>query len=184
MDWKRCIICQKLTRESLQCPANSKRKDPGAGYISFIRNAKEFTNLGITVTSHLDVLSQGIEQILIDNKASWHKSCKDYFNTTKLERAKKRKLTEIKQEERNVNITNEESNPSSPVKARRSSSFRYDPSSHCFFCEESSNPLDLHCASTLEVDQKVRECATLLNDSKLIGLYNRGINITCILYNL
>ena len=51
MDWKRCVICQKTTGESLQCPANSKRKDAGAGYVSFIRNTQEFKKLGINVIS-------------------------------------------------------------------------------------------------------------------------------------
>ncbi|PFX16227.1 Hemicentin-2 [Stylophora pistillata] len=51
MDWKRCVIFQKTTGESLQCPANSKRKDAGAGCVSFIRNTQEFKKLGINVIS-------------------------------------------------------------------------------------------------------------------------------------
>ena len=51
MDWKRCVFCQKTTGESLQCPAYSKRKDAGAGYVSFIRNTQEFKKLGINVIS-------------------------------------------------------------------------------------------------------------------------------------
>lgn len=49
MDWNRCIICQKITAKSLECPANSKRNDAGAGYLSFIRNVEEFEKLGINV---------------------------------------------------------------------------------------------------------------------------------------
>ena len=95
MDWCRCIICQKITKEDLQCPANSKRKDAGAGYTSFANNLKEFQNLGVEpVALDAKLLDEGngIEQTFLDKKASWHKSCRDLFSNTKLERAKKRKL--------------------------------------------------------------------------------------------
>jgi hypothetical protein len=42
MDWKLCIICQKTKKETLKCPANSKRPDAGAGYDTFVRDAKGF----------------------------------------------------------------------------------------------------------------------------------------------
>lgn len=41
------MICQKSKGERLQCPAVSKRKDAGAGYISFAKNLVEFEKLGI-----------------------------------------------------------------------------------------------------------------------------------------
>lgn len=47
MDWEKCMICQKSKGERLQCPAVSKRKDAGAGYISFAKNLVEFEKLGI-----------------------------------------------------------------------------------------------------------------------------------------
>ena len=104
MDWHQCIICQKSTKEDLQCPANSKRKDAGAGYTSFVNNRKEFQNLGIEPAA-LDVklldAGNGTEQTFLDKKASWHKSCRDLFSNTKLERAKKRKLAEISKVEKN-----------------------------------------------------------------------------------
>ena len=60
MDWKLCIICQTKTREPLQCPAMSKRKDVGASYASFTSNLEEFHKIG-SVPGHLDVeeLNQG-----------------------------------------------------------------------------------------------------------------------------
>ena len=174
MDWKQCIICQKTTGESLLCPANSKRKYAGAGYISFLRNVQEFKKLEINVTSReLPVdENQGIEQTLLHNKASWHKSCRDLYNNTKLERAKKRKLAEAAAEER-IDETEEEI-PSSPVKARRSSVERYNPQSQCFFCDEYDSPSNLNSASTLDVDENVRECAALLNERKLIAKLSVG----------
>lgn len=64
--------------------------------------------------------------------------------------------------------------PFSPVKARRSSSGSYNPQSQCIFCEKFDKPVNLHSASTLEVDKKVRDCAVLLNDSKLTAKLSVG----------
>ena len=44
-NWKLCVICQVKTNEPLQCPANSKRKDVGAGYKSLSDNIRSFQDL-------------------------------------------------------------------------------------------------------------------------------------------
>ena len=43
-----------------------------------------------------------------------------------------------------------------------------------FFCEEADSLENLHAASTKEVDKKVRECAGLLNNGKLIAKLSGG----------
>lgn len=65
MDWGKCIIYQKTKQESLQCPANSIRKDPGIGYSTFIKAVKEFKEIGITVTQFLDETKHDIENVLL-----------------------------------------------------------------------------------------------------------------------
>ena len=175
MDWKLCIICQRSTRESLQCPGKSKRKDAGAGYFSFIRIATEYKELGIEV-SKIDIESPEIVNTLMIQNASWHKSCRDLYNKTKLERAKKRKLAESECDEVENSAT-EEPSSSSPVKSRRSSILAgpaVPQKLQCFFCDKQSNPEDLRCASTLEVDQRVRDCAMVLNDNGLIAKLSAG----------
>ena len=103
MDWDLCVIYQKSSVEKLQCPANSKRKDAGVAYTTFVPNLEEFQKLGITPEClNLECLNEslGKEQTLLSKKASWHKSsCRDLFSSTKLERAKKRKLSTIANEE-------------------------------------------------------------------------------------
>ena len=180
MDWEKCIICQKSKGEPLQCPAVSKRKDAGAGYISFAKNLVEFQKHGIIPTflkiSCLDE-GQGITQTLSDRKASWHKSCRDLFSNTKLERVKKRKLDEIEdteRDEKDEKTSAEESSHLSPVKSRRSSHPKCLSENHCFFCDETDNLRNLHAASTFEVDQKVRKCAEALKDSKLLAKLSAG----------
>ena len=179
MDWDLCIICQQRSVEKLQCPANSKRKDAGVGYTSFVCNLKEFQKLEITPEClNVERLDEGlgIEQTLLNKKASWHKSCRDLFSNTKLERAKKRKLSAIAEEEDRDDCEQIiDVSSSSPIKARRSSNASSClPENHCFFCDSADSTTNLHSASTLEVDRKVRECANLLNDGKLISKMSVG----------
>ena len=104
-------------RESLQCPANSTRKDPGIGYSTFVKAVKEFKEIGITVTQFLDETKHDIENVLLENKASWHKSCRENYNITKLKRAKnKRKQADVEEEEKGYDADGSETAQSSPIK--------------------------------------------------------------------
>ena len=175
MNWKLCIICQKRTREPLQCPAMSKRKDVRASYASFARNLEEFHEIG-SVRGHLNVeelnQGQGIEHSLKERKALWHKTRRNRFSNANLEHAKKRKHHRENEEEISDLLVTEST--SSPVKARCSSRPGSSFSSHCFFCQSSDIPANLHSAFTLEVDRRVRECASFLNDNRLIGKLASG----------
>ena len=85
MDWNSYIICQSNMAERLQCPSNSKRKDAGAGYSSFVNNLQEFLKIDmLPVNLNVNFLNEGkgIEQTLKDHLASWHKTCRDLFNNT------------------------------------------------------------------------------------------------------
>lgn len=77
---------------------NSTRKDPSIGYNTFIKVVKEFKEIGITVTQFLDETKHDFENVL-ENKASWHTSCRDNYNSTKLEHAKKKiKQADVEEE--------------------------------------------------------------------------------------
>ena len=85
--------------------------------------------------------------------------------------SEKRRLDEDSEVERHEV---EETISSSPVKARRSSVGRYNSQTLCFFCDDYDSSSNLHCASTLNVDKKVRDCAVLLNDRKRIAKLSAG----------
>ena len=144
MDWGKCIICQKTKHESLQCPANSTRKDPGIGYSTFIKAVKEFKEIGITLTQFLDETKHDIENVLLENKASWYKSCRDNYNSTKLKKEKK--------EEKGCDADGSETAQSSPIKSRRSLTPFDAKILQCFFCEKNDFASNLRYASTLELD--------------------------------
>ena len=92
----------------------------------------------------------------------WHKYCRDRFSNTKLNCAKKRKLAEASVDE-----------AGRAVKSRRSSIDAASTKDYCFFCEP-GNQSNLYQAETLKVDKKVRDCAVLLNDGKLIAKLSAG----------
>jgi len=109
----------------------------------------------------------GLFNTLLKHEASWHKSCKDKINSTKLKRAEKRKKQE-------------ELPPHSPRKTRRTSSFgpseceSKDEEFLCFFCNQVLGTLGLQRASTLELDRKVRESAMKLKRNDLLAKLSSG----------
>ena len=66
----------------------------------------------------------------------------------------------------------------SPMKSHRRSNLASQESlskqSHCFFCEKPDIKSNLHATTMLEVDKRVRNCAVLLNDNKLIAKLSTG----------
>ena len=95
-NWQLRAICQEVTSEALQCPADTKCSDVGDGYKTLAGNIEMFSKLGCMPTnlclSRLDE-SNGIEGTFLVNKARWHKSCYALFNSTKLKHAEKRHAT-------------------------------------------------------------------------------------------
>ena len=154
----------------MQCPATSKEKDIGASDVSFARHLEEFYKIG-SVPGQLNVeeLNHGqeIKHTLKERKAVWHKTCRNSFSNAYLERAKKGKY-DRENEKANSYVFGTESTFSS-VKARHSghpcSSFR----AYCLFCDLSDVAAIFPAGSTLEVKRIVRECASLVNDNRLIG---------------
>lgn len=89
IDWSKCILCQKQTREPLQCPGNSRRHDVGAGYQFLAIILPEFDKIGLLppglVLSRIDD-GDGLQASLQRNGAKYHKSCRSNFSTRELSR--------------------------------------------------------------------------------------------------
>ena len=141
IDWTLCVLCQKRKEESLQCPANSKKNRPWCRIQIPCRELLLFNELGmVPFAISLEQLNYGseVENTLLKNKASCHKSCKDKVNNTKLKRAQKRREQE------------DDATSHSPVKTRRTSlageSKLDENESKCFFCNDVAGPSGLHKA--------------------------------------
>jgi hypothetical protein len=165
-DWRLCVICQLSTDEILQCPAESTRSDIGAGYKSFANNLVKFrdiNNLPVKVNFNYFDEGRGVEDCFMIHKAKWHKSCRSKFGNDKLERALKRH-----------NGDSAASQPSCKFTRFSLQTKHVIGTEVCFFCDESDNTGTLHAASTFGVDERVRECAMLLQDSKLLAKLSSG----------
>jgi len=82
------------------CPAESKRKDVGTGYLTAAKEPFNFYNYGgvlpYSLRLRIECLndgSAGIASIILNHRAKWHKSCRDNYNNTKLCRIKRQSLS-------------------------------------------------------------------------------------------
>ncbi len=154
-NWNRCVLCQEETPEALQCPANSKRHDVGAGYSTLSASIIRFSELNkLPIPIDLSRLDEGngIEATLMEHGAKWHKCCHTKFNVTKLRRAEKKQ----------VSPEDSKSDCSPPrKKIRPSRSTESVTKESCYFCEGTSEPL--RAVSTYKVDNRVRKYAKMGN---------------------
>ena len=168
------------------CPLESKRTDVGAGYASVAVSLLAFDELGgLPPSMSLSQLDDGcgIEATLSAHSAKWHKSCRDAYNTTKLNRLKKRKLGSatatgsecIQPSLPQPNISFEPSTSQATSHFTRSfTTTSADVISNCIFCGKSADFGSLHSVCTFEVDFRVRRCAFILQDSELLAKISSG----------
>ena len=161
-DWKLCLICQEQKEESLTCPSQSKRKDVGSGYSSLAENLIRFHELG-QLPINLERLDEGngIEMAMVANSAKYHQSCRLQYNNTKLQRAQKRALT----------VSSEDHNVYNAYKYMRSQTTDSSilQTDVCFFCGKLPGTSGLHEAATFQVNERVKACAVLLEDTELLA---------------
>ena len=99
---------------------------------------------------------------MIANRASWHKSCRLKFTTSKLEKAKERQSAKRKRE------TEEEESGTWRNSKRRQASKNNEV---CIFCKKDSDEI-LH--ESLAVDKKIRDMAKELEDFELLSRISGG----------
>ena len=165
LDFTKCFQCQSDDKNDL--------RDTSKGRISTIYQPYGTLALDITELNNLNQLpfdidvdalqlsEGGLEKVLEDNKAKWHKKCRNKVDSQKVSRAKKKYFAEC--------------SVASPVKTRRLSlhvevqHVRMETDigdnsakSSCFSCGEYGARdfgSGFYRVATLEVDRKVRECA-------------------------
>ena len=164
VDWDKCVLCQKVTTDKLRCPFDSMQNEAESWYDSFCRSIQKSRELGCmpfeTPLLTLDLNREELSQLFRDNRAKWHKLCKNQFSTLKLERAQKRKT--VDSDGKHYEGRKKLPRRSTDTEVRQG----------CFFCEETSG--ELHRASTLNLDENVRESARILNDTLLLGKLSDG----------
>ena len=84
------------------CPDNTRRQsDVGAGYASLAEQLLKFNEFN-ALPSYLDLkrinVGHRLCEALVQHNGKWHKSCRNLFNKTKLERLQKRKTNDTEQQ--------------------------------------------------------------------------------------
>lgn len=162
INWKKCCLCQTDKNEALQSPPTHYLCEPEKdGYAMLAKNIPLFeaiNQLPIRLnTSRLNEGS-GIEMTLRNNNAKYHRTCRLLFNNYKLERANKRSSTI-------------QSDPGEgPSKMRRTSL----EVKKCFLCEKLEPVAELRQAMTMQLNERINECAKNLNDGKLLAILSGG----------
>lgn len=164
-DWTLCCLCQEITPEKTQCPAESKRTDVtvGQGYSTLSASLVRFDELK-AMPMPIDLKrfddGNGIEAAMLEHSAKWHKSCHAKFTKSKLERAEKRH--------------SEKTCSGSSKKFTRKTAQQKGTKDVCFFCEKDDTGGTLHEAATFGLNQKVVKCATVLQDQRLLAKISAG----------
>lgn len=157
-DWTKCALCQSDSSEILVCPADSKRKDKGAGYKTFSENILKFHEIGgLPLALDIQRLDEGpgIAETLLSNEAKWHKTCLLKFSSMRLERVSKR--------------TMEDADTPCSSKKYTGQAGTSKINELCFFCDENTTSDTLHDASTFDLDSRARQCALKLQDERIIA---------------
>lgn len=156
IDWGKCLFCQDdIKGQKLVCPNSAVINTGRAGYVSLETDLHNFHQ---HARSHLPRHLQD-ETVINKDKfrtesAKWHKKCRDRFNDTKCQRAKKL-----------CTDTN------TFVEAKHTRSKSMTPNVEvpcCFFCNKDSAAGKMQKVSTDQIDASIRNAAEELGDKDLL----------------
>ena len=162
-DWKKCCLCQKEKKDEALTYPTAKCKLPKDGYSMLATNIPLFHAMHempiVLDPSRLDE-GEGIEEALRRNNAQYHLSCRVKFNNTKLEQARKR----------HSNETQLAASVPAQTKLRRVSREEKE----CILCGQEAPVSDLRQVMTMNLNDRLNECAKRLNDGHLLGILSGG----------
>ena len=152
-NWEPCILRQKGTNEKLVCPLSNPIVAIKVGaYKDLLKIVEQFNDeVGYCPYENLYLLS---EHLMKENSAFWHRSCRDLYKPSTLQKAitKKRKA---------------EKKPTSSKRVRRSTE---SSQGHiCLFCQKETGEKD-HSFQRVELTPTIREKAVALEDFRIAGL--------------
>ena len=110
----------------------------------------------------------GIEAALVANNAQYHHTYMQ-AQTQQHKTAKKKKTHKIESESQDIASAKKRTRSHSCL-----SSMEHMTKEACFFCGQPSGTEDIHEAAAFQIDSLVRACATLREDTKLLGQLSAG----------
>ena len=179
-DWNKCIFCQKLTREKLICPGLSRKSDVGAGYKTLSDHVSGYKELGaLPQCVNLNVWDEGdgVESTCLRNNACWHPKCRQLLHSTTLDRLRKRGHVETSSNSELLPSDNADDyeTPARAARLTRSTSGLVETafSTVRFFCETKGSEIR-HTVVTDQVNERVNNCAKIINDPNLLAKLAQG----------
>ena len=171
MLWDRCVLCQIVTSEEIKQPVQNRganHKEIKKTYTETAGRLKEFAELRKVPKSFHSLVSRyslsgELGQLMIENEAVWHPSCRKMVSESKLQKLKtvapsKRKSVAAK---------------SSDVEAKKTRSHlsKFNPN-QCFVpgcTTETIEEEPLHKVMSKELDNRFSYYTEVLNDTELLA---------------
>ena len=151
--WQLCILCQKQTEEVLVCPlvnpVASRRK---GAYTEIISLASQFRAIGAAPHPEVELPDKESMQ----NRASWHKSCRQLYRASALDHAKKR---------------HNEGLPLARKRSRRSHAAVNR--NLCIFCGDETNAAE-HSFQKVTLTQQIHDKAVALGEERIMAFLAEG----------
>lgn len=150
-----CILCQKESEEQLVCPLANPVVSRRVGvYKEIINLVSQSRAIGAAPHPDVDLPD---EELMQQNGASWHKSCRQLYRSSAYEYAKKR--------------TGRERLPSANRRSCRSG----EPVNRnlCLFCAKETHAGD-HSFQKLSLTQEIHDKAVKLGEDRVLALLAEG----------
>ena len=93
-NWELCLFCQQSTRDKLNSPLLTKRKDKGSGFVTLIRDLNDFNAVAEDYEKFdMSSIDEGIGPLhtLTVRNAKWHLCCRGKYNTIIIKRMEARR---------------------------------------------------------------------------------------------
>ena len=165
INWNLCIVCQEPGDINVVRPTS-------VGFEKLLDDLKKWRLASLEpnkmTRQRIDEILSVSASLLLENKAFWHKTCRNKCDNFNLKRKANSAVQSASQPEKTPKIEEktELGVGASFSRTTRSSIDAKKKKDCCFFCE--SREGELHLSATKELDVKVRKYASLANDEKLL----------------
>ena len=182
-NWELCLFCQQSTRDKLNSPLLTKRKDKGSGCVTLIRDLNDFNAVAEDYEKFdMSSIDEGIGPLhtLTVRNAKWHLCCRGKYNTIIIKRMEARRSRIRKESHLEDNEPQEKQKQldtrSSGRVAGSSIQVIIDKNrSQCMFCKSiEGNQGTLHRISDENVQTKIKNKANELNDTSILPVFAQG----------
>lgn len=158
-DWSKCCLCQKKYSEELKSP-RAQQPQEHDGYTMIATNIPSFTQLMRCLLFWIQpdlMMVVALKKLWGRTSAQYHQSCLFMFNNTKLERARKRRAESAQ-----------------PVECQTKLCRTCLEGQTCFICDKEAPSSKLRQVMTMNLNNRLNECAQTLNEGKLLARLSDG----------